>query len=189
MAGLREASRRARRAGLDNVVYVRAAIEALPVELEGVADRVTIVLPWGSLLAAVALPSVPLLRNIRALCQPAARLTVLIGVDPVRDRGEMLRLGLSPWPDADLRERLAGPYAAAGFELTSLGPIGRGELARWPSSWARRLAHGRPRPVFEIEARARSAGPVRARALWRKPGLYWTFFARALTFSRSLKGK
>jgi len=28
------------------------------------------------------------------------------------------------------------------------------ELARWASSWAKRLAFGHPRPVFQIEARA-----------------------------------
>ena len=37
------------------------------------------VLPWGSLLAAVALPRPEVLRGIRALCQPGARLTVAAG--------------------------------------------------------------------------------------------------------------
>lgn len=164
-ARLREVSGRAVRAGLDNVVYVRAAVEALPSELAGIADRVTIVLPWGSLLLAVALPSIVHLRGIRALCQPGATLTVLLGVDPVRDRAEILRLGLPPAHDRDLRSRLPEAYAAAGFAVTAVGPIGRDQLARWPSSWARRLAHGRPRSVFQVEAQAcgpRSSDPSAA---------------------------
>ena len=63
---------RARRERMPNVTYVRASIESLPAELGGIADRVTVVLPWGSLLAAVALPSLPALRNLRAVCQPGA---------------------------------------------------------------------------------------------------------------------
>lgn len=151
------------RAGLDNVVYVRAAVEGLPSELAGVADRVTIVLPWGSLLAAVVLPSIDILRDIRALCQPGAILTLLLAVDPVRDRAEILRLGLPPTRDPDLRSRLPEAYAAAGFDVTAVCSIGRDELARWPSSWARRLAHGRARSVFQVEARAggpRSSDPT-----------------------------
>lgn len=159
MAGLREASARANRARLDNVLYVRAGVESLPVELRGVADRVTIVLPWGSLLAAVGIPAVPLLRGIRALCRPEASLTVLIGVDPVRDRGEMVRLGLPRLSELDPQGRRAEAYAAAGFELAAVRSIGGEELAGWPSNWARRLAYGRPRTVFHVEARARLDPP------------------------------
>jgi len=163
-AGLREVSGRAFRAGLDNVVYVRAAIEALPPELKGIADRVTVVLPWGSLLTAVALPSVPLLRGIRALCRAQATLTVLLGADPGRDRAELVRLGLPPVSDADLRGRLPDGYGRAGFEVTTVRPVARAELACWPSRWAKRLAYGRPRPVFQIEARAQGdAGAGRPR--------------------------
>ena len=70
VAGLRDVSNRAARAGLTNLVYVRASIEDLPAELAGVADQVTAILPWGSLLAAFARPAAPLLRNVRASSPP-----------------------------------------------------------------------------------------------------------------------
>ncbi len=162
-ACLRERSGRAARRGFDNLVYVRAAVEALPSELAGVADRVTVVLPWGSLLAAVALPSVDLLHGIRAVCQAGATLTVLVGVDPVRDRTELTRLGVVATAGHDLRSRLAEGYAAAAFDITSVRPVGCDELSRWPSSWAPRLAHGRPRSFFEIEARATTPGGTHRR--------------------------
>jgi Methyltransferase domain len=44
------AARRSERGGLPNAVFVVAAAEALPPELDGVADLVTIQFPWGSLL-------------------------------------------------------------------------------------------------------------------------------------------
>jgi 16S rRNA (adenine(1408)-N(1))-methyltransferase len=150
-AGLAGFSRRAVRAGLANVVYVRAAVEDLPIELAGTADRVTVVLPWGSLLAAVASPSVPVLRGVRGLCRHEARLSVVLSLS-ARDRAEAIRLGVPPL-DGDPAARLSAGYAQAGFALTAVRPLGLDELAGWPSTWARRLAHGRPRSVFRIDAR------------------------------------
>ncbi len=156
VAGLREFSGRAAHEGLTNLLYVRAAVEQLPSALAGVADCVSVVLPWGSLLAAVALPSHAALRGIRALCQSGASLTIVLGFDPVRDRAELLRLGLASLPDAPLASRLAEGYASAGFTLGSVRPLGRGDLARWPSSWARRLAHAEGRRLLQVVATAAS---------------------------------
>ncbi len=147
-------SRRGPRAGLGNLIYIRASIEDSAPALAGVADRVTVILPWGSLLAAVARPVVPLLRNVRSVCASHATLTVVVGVDPHRDRAEAVRLGLPALDAAHFGGGLAAGYAEAGLTLTSARAVGMEELSRWPSSWARRLAFGRPRPVFRIEARA-----------------------------------
>jgi hypothetical protein len=65
-SALHQVSGRALRAGVRNVLYVRAAMEDLPAELAGAADRVTVVLPWGSLLAAVARPDPELSRGSAA---------------------------------------------------------------------------------------------------------------------------
>ena len=151
-AGLRRLSGRAVRERLANVIFVRASVEALPGELSGVADQVTVVLPWGSLLAAVARPGAPELAGIRRLCQPGANLSAVLSIAE-RDRREVLRLGLRPL-DGGLLPDLATSYAAAGFDVTSVRPLDGEELAAWPSTWARRLAHGRPRPVVRIDARA-----------------------------------
>jgi 16S rRNA (adenine(1408)-N(1))-methyltransferase len=147
---MREFSGRAARERIANLLYVRSAVEDLPPALDGVADRLTVVLPWGSLLAAVARPSVGVLRGIRGLCQPHAVLTIVLGSDPVRDHAEWLRLGLRPLPDASLASRLAAGYALAGFTLGSVRPMAQDELALWPSTWARRLAHGRRRTLLQI---------------------------------------
>jgi hypothetical protein len=117
---------------------------------------VSVVLPWSSLLAAVASPSVAALRGVRGLCQPGAALEVVLGVDPLRDRAELARLGLGAMHVAALEIRLAEGYARAGFALTSVTPVASGELARWPSTWSRRLARGREHLALRIEARADS---------------------------------
>jgi 16S rRNA (adenine(1408)-N(1))-methyltransferase len=139
---------------------VRAAVEELPLELSGVADAVTVVLPWGSLLAALVRPSASALTQIRGVCGPGATLTVVISVDAARDAAAARRLGLPPLDAAHLHEALPSAYAAAGFAVTSVRPIDARELAAWPSSWAKRLAHGRPRSALRIEARAGRPAPI-----------------------------
>ena len=154
MAALQELSGRAARAGLANLIYVRSAVEGLPPELHGVADTVTVILPWGSLLAAVARPSVAALQGIRELCRAGALLTVVVSIDAARDFAEAGRLGLPLLDSAHLAGPLTAGYAAAGFAVCSAQPLDADQLARWPSTWARRLAHGRARPVLQIDARA-----------------------------------
>jgi 16S rRNA (adenine(1408)-N(1))-methyltransferase len=134
---------------------VRAAVEALPPELAGVADRVTVVLPWGSLLAAVARPLPDALRAIRGLCQAGATLTVVLGIDATRDGTEAARLGLPALDARHLEGPLAAAYADAGFTVECVRPLTPEPLARWPSTWARRLAYGQLRAVFQLDARAR----------------------------------
>lgn len=147
-------SGRAVRARLANVLYVRAAVEDLPSDLAGTADRVTVVLPWGSLLAAVARPSVPVLRGVRTLCQPGASLVIVLGFDPARDRAELIRLGLPPLDEAVHGEHFAHDYAAAGFRLDSVRSLDQGARAAYPSTWAAHLAHGNERRFLQIAATA-----------------------------------
>ena len=48
------ATRKPSKGGLPNALFVQAAVEDLPQELEGAADEMHIHFPWGSLLQAVA---------------------------------------------------------------------------------------------------------------------------------------
>jgi 16S rRNA (adenine(1408)-N(1))-methyltransferase len=153
-AGLREFSRRASRERRANLAYVRASVEALPAELAGLADRLTVVLPWGSLLSAVALPSVPALRNLRAACQPGARLSVVLGSDPARDQAELRRLGLPPLAADGLADRVEAGYAAAGLRVERVRALAVSEVAALPTTWARRLSFGDGRSFVQLEARA-----------------------------------
>jgi len=162
---MRQLSARALHERLDNLLYVRAAVEDLPPALAGVADRLSVVLPWGSLLAAVAHPSVDVLQGIRGLCQPDAVLTIVIGLDRVRDQAELRRLGLTSLLDASLASRLAEGYARAGFRFGSVRPVAPDELTAWPSSWVRRLSHARGRTLLQVTATGVGIRP--APSAWR----------------------
>jgi hypothetical protein len=113
-----------------------------------VADQLTV----GSLLAAVARPSPEVLQRVCALCRPAATLTVVLALDATRDHAELLRRGLPSVRHGGLASHLASGYAEAGFTLSSVRPLDSGNLARWPTAWARRLASASTRTFIQIDA-------------------------------------
>lgn len=153
--GLREGSAKAlRRDGAPNALFVRAAVEALPPELAGLADRVTVTLPWGSLLRAVVLPDLALLAGICGLLQPGGRLDVVYAIDPERDAAALRVLGLDPACSGPQEATCAG-YADAGLRVDRVSELAREEIAALGTTWARKLAATpSARRAWRIEATA-----------------------------------
>jgi 16S rRNA (adenine(1408)-N(1))-methyltransferase len=146
--------RRPQRGGLPNAMFVQAAVESLPEELNGVADEVHIHFPWGSLLGAVACGNGAVLASLRRICAPGALMEIVIGLDPERDRTEMLRLGLEPLSVEYIDSVLVPRYREAGFDVIDRGVLSRDQWTCLESSWARRLSISSGRAVTYLAARA-----------------------------------
>lgn len=146
--------RKPAKGGLANVLFVQAAVEHLPAELDGVADKIHIHFPWGSLLGAVATGDPLVLANLRRVCAPGCLLEVVIGIDPARDRGEVARLGLPELSRIYLETVLAQKYSAAGFDVTETGTLSPADWSQLQTSWARRLQGNTGRAVVYLIARA-----------------------------------
>jgi 16S rRNA (adenine(1408)-N(1))-methyltransferase len=146
--------RKPAKGGLSNVLFIQAAVEDLPPELDGVADEVHIHFPWGSLLRAVAVGDEEVLRNLRRICSAEALLEVVIGLDPERDISEIERLGLETLSLEHIDGRLARKYRSAGFEILERGLIPPAEWPEFQTSWAKRLKGSAGRSLLYIVARA-----------------------------------
>lgn len=133
--------------GLPNAMFIQAAVEDLPSELASLADRVTVNLPWGSLLRAALLPDAEVLRGIRRLIKPGGTFGVVTAIDPLRDSQELERLGLAELTDRHLDVDLIRSYQNAGFrraenmnsEPEDESPIG--------TTWGKRLSRSPGRLV------------------------------------------
>lgn len=135
-----EASRRAavpaRKGGLPNAAFVVAAAESVPPGLVGAAERLTVNLPWGSLLrGALALDPMAaagiasLLRpggSAELLLAPAARDQLAADVDVVRR----------------LAHGLADDWQVLGLDLEEARPAAAADLEATPTTWGRRLGLG-----------------------------------------------
>jgi len=140
--------------GAPNVLFVQAAVEDLPSELNGVADEVHVHFPWGSLLRAMATGEVVVLENLRRVCSLGALLEVVIGLEPVRDHAEIERLGLTPLSLEFIDEQLTPKYAAAKFEIIERGILSASEWPYFKTSWAKRLKGNEQRPITYLIAGA-----------------------------------
>lgn len=149
--GLRDVARRLAakpaRGGLANAMLGVLALAQAPGELAGLADSISVLLPWGSLLRAVATPEPDALARLRALARPAARLRVVFGYG-AGDPAEVLAL---PTLDDDARlAALAHAYARAGLPVRARR-MTRDEVCELPTTWAKKLAFsGNERRFVEL---------------------------------------
>jgi 16S rRNA (adenine(1408)-N(1))-methyltransferase len=132
---LRKASRRAPA----NALYVIANALALPKELDGMASKVTINFPWGSLLAGLLDGEPGLLEGLLAIARPGAALEVRLNAGALADAGYTLESGGT---------RVRRALHAGGFDAGDSVWLDARDLRRCHTTWATRLAYGRdPRAV------------------------------------------
>ncbi len=135
--------------GLENILFVQANIENLPPELLGLASKITVLLPWGSLLRAVAKPDLLLLNEIRKLCYEKATIIAVFGYDCATERKLIEELGLSELTPSSL-DMCLRLYSEVGFRSLGWRCLSQEELKIIPSKWAKKLAHGKKRQFVEI---------------------------------------
>lgn len=150
-AAMAVASRRAaatpRRGGLPNALFVVAAVEALPRELDGRADLVTVHFPWGSLLRGLLAADPAVMTGLTRVMRPGATLSLLLSSTD-RDRGA----GIEPLHEPALRA-LAAAYADWGLDVTEARPATPADVAAAHSTWGKRLGAGGRRPAWLLRAR------------------------------------
>lgn len=143
----RRAARPAKRGGLPNALFVVAAAESLPTELTGIVDAATVHFPWGSLLHGLLRADPAILDNVARIMRGGATLTVLLSVTE-HDHIDGIHVF-----DEGIVAALASAYAALGLALEECRPATIDDLDRSHSSWAKRLAAGRARPVWLLHFR------------------------------------
>ena len=133
---LRKTSRKAP----SNALYVIANALALPRELGGMASKVTINFPWGSLLLGLLDGEPMLLEGLRAISRPGAALEIRLNAGALTEAGYTLESG-----GARIRQALHD----CGFDVGDPVRLDARELRQCHTSWAKRLAYGRdPRAVY-----------------------------------------
>jgi 16S rRNA (adenine(1408)-N(1))-methyltransferase len=163
-AGMAEESRRAarpqKRGGLPNALFVVAVAECPPVELQGIADDLTILFPWSSLLRGVLALDGAAADGIAGLVRDGGRVDALVSIT------ERDGLGLAPLRAED-GPRIAGRWASHGLTLVAFEPATAEEIAATGSTWARRLGAAESGGPLGTRGRRRAERPVWHLALRR----------------------
>jgi 16S rRNA (adenine(1408)-N(1))-methyltransferase len=165
---LRELSHRALRkpgrGGLPNVLFVWGVVERPPPELAGRADEVHVVLPWGKLASGLLLAEPEVLDGLVFLARAGAALDLVLNAEVWEEPVPLEARDLPRLTVDYVGATLAPRFHARGIEIRQVGRLARGEIERLPSTWARRLSHGREHPNFvHVEAVLRPDGDPAAR--------------------------
>lgn len=143
----RRASGPAHRGGLPNALFVVAAAESLPPEMDGFADEVSVHFPWGSLLRGVVQPDPCVLTALARVTRPGGTVSMLLSVTEHDREGSIASIDLTTI------EELARRYEEHWLTLIEGRPATRDEIWAAHSSWAKRLAVGSRRPAWRLEFR------------------------------------
>ncbi|MFY0537533.1 hypothetical protein [Nannocystis pusilla] len=145
--GLREPSRRAAgkpaRGGLGNAMFGVLPLERAPGELIGLVDSLTVLLPWGSLLRAVALPEAEGWRG----CAGCASRGVAADRIRLRSRRSAGSASAARIAGGGRAAALVQAYARAGFTVTARA-TSREEVGSLPTTWAKKLAYSNSEREF-----------------------------------------
>ena len=142
----RRASARPGRGGLHNIVFLAEGVERIPSALDGLADRVTVLFPWGSLLGGALGRDPAVTASIARLLAPDGRLEIIVSIVE-RDRAAIG--GAGPFGVADL-DALTCAFATLGLGVETTCRLSPDEIRATGSTWARRLRSDPDRPVWRL---------------------------------------
>jgi hypothetical protein len=127
------------RTNLSNALFVIANAQSLPRELCGMASRVSINFPWGSLLESLLPGGTGLVNGLASVAAVRADVDICLNADALASAGWGLE------PGADQVERVLNGH---GWRTTARSTLTAGDLHTMPTTWAKRLAFGRdPRAI------------------------------------------
>ena len=130
----RENLREHSRTALPNALFVIASAQNLPLELYGRASHISINFPWGSLLKSLLAGDPSFMEGLASISRADASLNLHLNGGALADIGTNLETGT-----ATIHQILM----CCGWQLDAPVQLGAPSLRGFPTTWARRLAHGR----------------------------------------------
>jgi hypothetical protein len=122
------------RAKLPNLLFIIASAQELPRELHGLVSHITINFPWGSLLGGLLANDTALMDGLSLIAREKAHIEIFLNGGAMAEQGVDLAEGAT---------RICHNLLTAGWRCGSPISVSMDALQRYPTTWARRLAHGR----------------------------------------------
>ncbi len=146
----KKAAKKPAKGGLENLLLVVGAVEALPNELDGHADEVTVYFPWGSLLEAVVKPVPDSLAQIKRIAKQGAQFTFITTYQESYEAHEIEKRGLPELSMDYFETQHKSALAENGFLTENVTELTPEDVKALGTQWAKRLGTGRARKYFKI---------------------------------------
>ncbi|MFL5675271.1 MAG: hypothetical protein ACJ779_09710 [Chloroflexota bacterium] len=145
----RRAARKASRGGLANLLFLAEGVERLPTAFDGLADVVTVLFPWGSLLRGALALDPDVSASIARLVAPGGTLELVVSVVE-RDRSAIGGAGAFGADDLEVTSRT---FMTVGLDVLEVCRLSSADIRATGSTWARRLHVDPDRPVWRVVLR------------------------------------
>ena len=137
-------------------MFLAEGVERLPAAFDGLADHVTLLFPWGSLLRGALGLDRAISASIARLVAPGGRLEMVVSIVD-RDRPAVGGGGEGRFGGTDVGT-LTQTFAILGFDAVTACRMSPDEILATGSTWARRLRSDPDRPVWRVELRLPAVG-------------------------------
>lgn len=146
-----KASRKPAKGGLNNVKYIWSSVENLPKEISGLADKVFINFPWGSLLAGTIKAQPEFLEVFSRLLRPDGELYILTTYSTKYEPQTVAQLGLPQLSLDYVCSTMSQEYARYNLQLQNTELVSQELSIDSYGTWPKRLVKGsRDREVYSI---------------------------------------
>ena len=152
-SNLYEYSKKANKNKLNNLLYIITSVENMGAELDGLADKVYINFPWGSLLEAVVKDMPLLLGKIALLGKRDSEYNFTFAYSTIHEPAEIEKRSLPILNDEYLKSRLSEIYKKAGLSIETCTNLKTQDINKFGTLWAKKLFLGKSRDVYNIISR------------------------------------
>ncbi len=135
---------------IENLIFIITSIENMGDELNGLADKVYINFPWGSLLEATVKDMPVLLNKISRLGKVDAEFIFIFAYNNIHEPVEIEKRQLPELSSNYLLSELKEIYKKANLSILSCTNLEPHEIKNFGTLWAKKLFLGKSRDVYRI---------------------------------------
>lgn len=150
---LYEYSKKANKNKLNNLIYIISSIENMDDDLYGMADKVYINFPWGSLLEVIVKDMPELLNKISLLGKTGSEFHFTFAYSTIHEPIEIEKRNLPILTEEYLLTNIKEIYLKSGLLVESCINITPIEVNKFGTLWAKKLFLGKSRDVYKIISR------------------------------------
>lgn len=143
-------SKKSLKGKVDNVLFVVGSFELLPEELYGSSDRLSINLPWGTLLENIVKPTQTGVEKLLKLLKEQGTLEMILGYAPELEPTETKRLNLPQINLGFIKSEIVPSFEKYGFKCEDVTELEKSELKNIETTWAKKLNFGKDRKMFRL---------------------------------------
>ena len=143
---MEEFSRKAVRKKIENVLFVVGSFELLPQELKNCADKLYVILPWGTLLKTVTEPTSFDVEKLRSLLKNRGEIELVFGYNSELESSQTNRLQLDKIDESKIIQK----FENAEFKLLQSSTLSSREMKKLESTWGKRIGTTKERKIFRL---------------------------------------